>query len=256
MGIVFIGMETSGELRRRFQQAGHETYSCDVLPSEDGGEEMAHRDGLPMGRHLVGDVFETLENMWATDLWPDLAVFHPTCTNLTGSAEWAYKDPDFDRYPGVGYHQKLKPGTLFGADRRAARDADLDGVRRIMALPIRRKVIENPVGVIGSRIMRATDITQPHEFGDDASKKTCWWFLGKDGQTLADMIVPRDSAKRVRGRMIGGRERWANQTDSGQDRATPADDRWKDRSRTFPGLASSLVAHWSPLVDVAPAEFV
>src|SRR5690242_19922970 len=98
--IVFIGMETSGALRRRFQALGHETYSCDMLPAEDhGGEEMTYsKDGRPLGRHMVGDVFEQLENMWATDMWPELAVFHPTCTYLTVSAAWAFKDPDFKRY--------------------------------------------------------------------------------------------------------------------------------------------------------------
>lgn len=160
--IVFIGMETSGALRRRFQALRHETYSCDMLPSEDGGEEMTHYDGLPLGRHLVGDVFETLDNLWATDLWPDLAIFHPTCTYLTNSAEWAFSDPDFDRYPGVGYHQKVRPGTLTGALRRDARERSLDNVRRIMALPIKRKVIENPRGAIGSRIMGPTQVVQPY----------------------------------------------------------------------------------------------
>ena len=116
--IVFIGMETSGELRRRFQALGHETYSCDVLPSEDGGEG-----------HIVGDVFDTLDDMWGNGLWPDLAIFHPSCTYLTNSAEWAYSDPDFARYPGVGYHQKVKPETLVGIERRAAREAALNDVR-------------------------------------------------------------------------------------------------------------------------------
>lgn len=253
MGLVFIGMETSGELRRRFQAAGHETYSCDVLSSEDGGEEMAYNNSLPMGRHLVGDVFETLENMWANDLWPDFAVFHPTCTYLTGSAEWAYNDPDYSRYPGVGYHQRVKPGTLTGATRRAARAAALLDVRRLMALPIKRKVIENPVGAIGTKIMPATDIVQPYEFGDDASKKTCLWLLSEDNHPQRDMIAPRDPAKRVAGRIVNGRERWANQTDSGQNRLSPGDARWKDRSRTFPGVADSLVAHWSKFVDMGEA---
>lgn len=111
--IAFIGMETSGQLRRRFQAMGIETYSCDVLPAEDGGEEMSYSpDGLPLGRHLVGDVFETLWIIWAKGLWPGLAVFHITCTYLTNSAAWAFNDPDYDRYPGVGYHQRVKPGTL------------------------------------------------------------------------------------------------------------------------------------------------
>lgn len=179
MTIIFIGMETSGAFRRRFQSMGFETYSCDTLPSEDGGEEMAYSaQGLPLGRHMIGDVYQTLENFWANDMWPDLAIFHITCTYLTGSAEWAFKDPDFERYPGVGYHQRLKPGTLYGAARREAREKSKDEFRRVIHLPIRRKVVENPVGAL-SQIRKPSQIIQPFQFGDDASKKTCLWFIGK-----------------------------------------------------------------------------
>jgi len=244
--IAFIGMETSGALRRRFQALGVETYSCDLLPSEDGGEAMAYSDdGLPLGRHLVGDVFEVLGNFWANDLWPNLAIFHPECTYLTGSAEWAYKDPDFSRYPGVGYHQRVKPGTLTGEARRAARAAALDQWRALMALKIARKVFENPVGVVGTAIRPSSQIVQPFEHGDDASKKTCLWFVDADGFPLPGMALPIDPANRIPGRIVGGVERWANQTDSGQNRLSPGADRWKDRSRTFPGVADAMANYWS-----------
>ena len=256
-GIVLIGMETSGALRRRFQARGFETYSVDVLPSEDGGEEMAFSDDRqPLGRHLVGDVWRELDNLWANDLWPALAVFHITCTYLTCSAEWAYADPDFERYPGVGYHQKVKPGTLVGAERRQAREAAKDEFRRVAALPIRRKVVENPRGALSS-IRRASQIIQPNWFGDDASKATCLWFMGKDGEELPDMrLRPTGQAP---GRIVDdgrpqlglfgtGVERWSNQTDSGQNNAPPRPDRWKDRSRTFPGVADAMADQWAPLI--------
>lgn len=257
-GIVVIGMETSGELRRRFQAEGFETYSIDNLPSEDGGEEMAYSDdGIPLGRHIVGDVFEVLENMWATDLWPSFAIFHPTCTYLTGACAWAFKDGP--------YHQRVKPGTLVGPARREARAAALDDVRRIFALPIWRKVIENPVGTISSAIRRPSQIIQPYEFGDDASKKTCLWYVGKDGEALEDMALPIDPAARCPGRLVTiprsksnphlgfvTVERWANQTDSGQNRLTPGEARWKDRSRTYPGVANAMARMWAPMVDCAP----
>lgn len=246
MSIVFIGGETSGALRRRFQALGFETYSADLLPSEDGGEEMAHHNSLPMGRHLIGDYFETLENLWSNDLWPELAIFHPTCTDLTVSAEWAYKDPDFVRYPGVGYHQKTKPGTLTGSARRDARERQLDHVRRIIALPIQRKVIENPIGVISTRIKKHSEIVQPYQFGDDASKATALWYLDKDGNDLSDMRLPRDPDKYVAPTLRkNGKRYWANQTDTGQNRLSPGADRWKERSRTFDGIADAMAAHWS-----------
>ncbi len=246
--VVFIGMETSGALRSRFQQLGFFTISCDTLPAEDGSVYPEAWQGKALGGHIQGDVFETLEWMWAAGLWPDLAVFHPTCTYLTCSAEWAYNDPDYVKYPGVGYHQKVKPETLVGADRRAAREEAKNGFRRICALPIARKVIENPVGALSS-IRPVSQFHQPFEHGDDASKKTCTWYVGKDGEPLPDMVIPVDPAKRVPGRVVKGLERWANQTDSGQNKlGAGTKDRWKERSRTYPGLADAWVAHWASLI--------
>lgn len=238
--IVFIGMETSGALRRRFQAKGFETYSCDLLPSEDGGEEMAYSDEeLPLGRHMVGDVFASLENMRANDMWPELAIFHPSCTYLTNSAAWAYGDGP--------YHQKVKPDTLVGKARREAREQALADVRRIMALPIAHKAIENPIGAIGTAIRRPSQTIQPYNFGDDASKITGLWL---DGLPL---LTP---TKHIDGRMVewphgSGRmvERWGNQTDSGQNRLTPNKDRWKDRSRTYPGIADAMVDQWTAFLN-------
>ena len=121
--------------------------------------------------------------------------------------------------------------------------AALDDVRKIMALPIRRKVIENPKGAIGTFIMKPTQVVQPYECGDDASKATCLWMLDKDGQQDASMRLPIDPAKRVQGRIVNGVERWANQTDTGQNRLSPGADRWKERSRTYPGIADAIAAH-------------
>lgn len=246
---IFIGMETSGALRGGFAAQRHDVISCDVLPAEDGGTA---------GQHIVGDVFETLEDLWRAGWWPDFAMFHITCTYLTNSAAWAFNDPDFERYPGVGYHQRVKPGTLTGAARRAAREASKDEFRRVLALPIARKVVENPVGAL-SQIMTPTQIIQPYEHGDDASKATCLWMFGRDGEPLPEMRLPVDPANRVPGRMVewprgSGRmvERWSNQTDSGQNALSPGDERWKDRSRTLPGIADAMVERWGR----APADQV
>ena len=138
--------------------------------------------------------------------------------------------------------------SAFSPERSRALSADarvaaLDDVRKIMALPIRRKVIENPRGAIGSMIAKPTQVVQPYEFGDDASKATCLWMLDKDGQQDASMRLPIDPAKRVQGRIVNGVERWANQTDTGQNRLSPGADRWKERSRTYPGIADAIAAH-------------
>lgn len=248
-GIVFIGMETSGEYRRRFQAMGFETYSADLLPSEDGGEAMTYGfGGLELGCHIVGDAFEVLETLWGRGLWPDFSIWHPDCTHVTGAAAWAFKDPDFSRYPGVGYHQKVKPGTLTGEARREAREKSRDQFRKIRGLDIPAKVIENPVGGF-SEIDSPTETLQPFEFGDDASKRTCHWYYGESGEVERKLILPRDPAKFIRPTLrSNGKSYYANQTDTGQNRLSPGDERWKDRSRTYPGIADAGAAHWSQFI--------
>lgn len=223
MAIVFIGMETSGALRRRFQARGFETYSGDLLPSEDGGEG-----------HIVGDVFDTLELLRELGKWPDLAIFHPDCTYLTSAAEWAYSDGP--------YHQKVKPGTLVGAARREARAKALDVVARILALKIKRKVIENPIGAI-TRLRGFDQIIQPHQFGDDASKATGLILDGLPA-LFPTRLAPGRLVEWPKGSGCFVR-RWANQSDGGQNRLPPSPTRWKDRARTFPGVADAMVDQWA-----------
>lgn len=211
---VLIGCESSGVTRRAFRAAGHDAYSCDLLPAEDGSPY-----------HFQCDVRDVL------DLWWDLGIFHPDCTYLTCSAEWAYTDGP--------YHQNIKPGTLVGAARRQARDEALDFVRVIMKAPIKRKAIENPRGVISTRIIPATQYIQPYEYGDDASKITGLWL---------ENLPPLVPTCRIPGRIVtfNGKqvERWANQTDSGQNKLTPSPDRWRERSRTYDGWAQAMVTQW------------
>lgn len=236
---VFVGMETSGEMRRRLVLLGHRVISCDLLPADDGAE---------LGMHIQGDVFETVSALVRAGWLPDFGIFHPTCTMHTLAAAWAFSDPDFDRYPGVGYHQRVQPGTLTGAARRAARDVAEADCERIKSLPF-PKVVENPKGTLPTRTSygKAHQVLRPNEHGDDASKDTCVWFFDANGQPMRFFYVPVDPCKRVAGRVVewprgSGRlvERWANQTDSGQNNVTPGEDRWKDRSKTYPGIADAL----------------
>lgn len=205
-------------IRRALRAVGIDAYSCDLLPADDGSPH-----------HIQGDVFAHLDMGW------DLGIFHPTCTYLTCAAEWAYGDGP--------YHQQVRPGTLVGAARRAAREAAIADVRRLLSAPIPRIAVENPVGVLSSRVRRPDQVIQPYQFGDDASKGTCLWLVN------LPLLV---STRRVAGRMVEHRgrlvERWANQTDSGQNRLPPTSDRWKLRSATYPGIADAIADQWGRLL--------
>jgi len=160
------------------------------------------------GPHYQGDVLDVLDAGW------DLMVAHPPCTYLSVS----------------GMHWTAR-GLR---DPRLTEDA-LAFVQRLMDAPIPRIAVENPVSIISSRIRKPDQIVQPYEYGHDASKKTCLWLKG------LPLLRPTE---RVEPRVVNGRARWGNQTDSGQNRLGPSEDRWKIRSATFTGIAAAMAAQW------------
>lgn len=177
------------------------------------GHDAISCDLLPTerdGPHYQGDVFDIINDGF------DLMVAHPPCTYLSVSGlHWNKRNPDRAR--------RTEDGLLF--------------VQALMDAPIEKICIENPVSCISTRIRRPDQIIQPYEFGHDASKKTCLWL--KNLPPLS-----KDISLRVPGRMVNGKERWANQTDSGQNRLGPSEDRWKVRSETYSGIAKAMAEQW------------
>ena len=227
---VLVACEFSGVVRDAFIARGHDAMSCDLLPTD-----------IP-GPHFQGDVIEILDDRW------DLLIAHPPCTYLTCSAEWAYKDVQTKR---------IKPGTLIGAERRKAREEAVDFFMRFANAPIKKICIENPVGVMSTRWRKPDQIIQPYEFGHDASKKTCLWLKNLAPLVPTAYVKPRlicSSCGRVltfdyyacpdcryEGRLL---PRWANQTDSGQNRLPPSKDRGHIRSVTYTGIAKAMAEQW------------
>jgi hypothetical protein len=193
---VLVACEFSGIVRDAFIRRGHVAYSCDLLPTSAPGP------------HLQGDVRDYLDLGW------DLMISHPPCTYVCVS----------------GIHWT----TRGLRDPKLTEDA-LDFVRLLLAAPIKRKALENPVSIISSRIRKPTQIIQPHQFGHDASKKTCLWL---------DELPPLTPTKYVPPRMVKGKPRWANQTDSGQNKITPSADRWALRAETYSGIADAMADQW------------
>lgn len=231
MADVLIGYSACQLTREAFERHGHRVWTCDLLPARGPGH-----------RHLQCDIWDALRSReW------DLAVLHPMCTYLTVSAAWAYGDGP--------YHQKVKPGTLVGAARRAARDEAIENVRQLLALPF-AVVVENPAPTFLSRAIRQPDqIIQPNQFGDDASKSTGLWLKGPPKLRPTGFCEPRLVCSDGHVFTYGqhrcpecGSERylprWANQTNSGQNNLGPSDDRWLERSKTYPGIAAAMGDQW------------
>lgn len=198
---ILVACEYSGTVRDAFIRGGHEAMSCDLLPTDAPGP------------HYQGDVMDIIGDGW------DLMVAHPPCTYLSVS----------------GMHWT----TRGLRDPQLTEDA-LEFVRQLMAAPIPRIAIENPVSVISSRIRKPDQIITPYQFGHDASKKTCLWLKGLPLLRPTQFIEPR---------IVNGKPRWGNQTDSGQNKLPPSADRWKIRSETYTGIANAMADQWGELCN-------
>lgn len=166
------------------------------------------------GVHYRGDVFDLLySQQW------DLMIAHPPCTYLSVS----------------GLHWNKRGVLVDGRPRADLTEEALCFVQRLMDAPIERIAIENPISCISSRIRKPDQIIQPWMFGEDASKSTCLWL-----KNLPKLVA----TEIVRGRIVDGKERYGNQTDSGQNKLAPSKDRWKDRSRTYLGIAKAMAEQW------------
>ena len=165
----------------------------------------------PLGDHYQCDAKEILDHGW------DLLIAHPPCTYLSVS----------------GMHWT----TRGLRDPKLTEDA-LHFVKLFMDAPIKRIAIENPVSIISSRIRKPDQTIQPYQFGHDASKKTCLWLKNLPPLQPTEFIEPR---------MIDGKPRWSNQTDSGQNKLAPSKDRWKMRSKTYEGIANAMAKQWGNL---------
>lgn len=160
------------------------------------------------GPHYQGDVRDVLYEHW------DMLIGHPPCTYLSVSGmHWTTR--------GLRDPQLTEDALAFA--------------KLLMDAPIAKIAIENPVSIISSRIRKPDQIIQPYEFGHNASKKTCLWLKNLPLLRPTEYVEPR---------IVDGKRRWANQTDSGQSNLPPSKDRWKLRSKTYQGIADAMADQW------------
>ena len=187
---ILVGCEYSGIVRDAFAMRGHDAWSCDILDTESEGN------------HIKGNVLEYLHLNW------DLAIFHPPCTHLSVSgARW--------------FTEGKKPMHL--------REQALNFVKKLMAAPIERICIENPVSVISSHIREADQTINPYQFGHTEYKKTCLWLknlpLLKETDNVLEETkkLPDNISKRI----------WYLGSGKG-----------KERSKFYTGIASAMADQW------------
>jgi hypothetical protein len=115
-------------------------------------------------------------------------------------------------------------GARWFKDKLVEQQEALDFVRMLLDAPIPRIALENPISIISSKIRKPDQIVQPWMFGHGETKATCLWLKG------LPLLTPTD--------VVEGREAKVH-------RMSPGPDRWKDRSRTYLGVARAMAAQWN-----------
>jgi len=164
---------------------------------------------------------------WSCDLLP-----------TEGDARWHYQGDVFDII-GDGWdlliaHPPCTDLAVSGARHFAAKIADgrqalaLDFVRRMLDAPIKHIALENPVSVISSHIRKPDQTFHPYHFGHGEVKRTCLWLKN----------LPKLRATNI----VDGREERIH-------RMPPGPNRWKERSRTLPGIANAMAEQWGDYIE-------
>ena len=224
---VLIACEFSGTVRKAFRALGHDAWSCDLLPAEDGGE------------HYQQNVLMILDRGW------DLMIAHPPCTHLAVSGARWFKEKVVEQL------------------------AALEFVQRLLDAPIPHIALENPVSVISSRIRKPDQIIQPWQHGHGETKTTCLWLKDLPKLEPTDIVVPEWAVKADGSIHMSAKGKRDNPTHFLTGRTTrvlkgeqlaqwerihkepPGPDRWKNRSRTYAGIAKAMAEQWGGHVALA-----
>lgn len=115
-------------------------------------------------------------------------------------------------------------GARWFKDKTEEQQEALRFVQTLLEAPVPRICLENPVSVISTRIRRPDQTIQPWEHGHGETKATCLWLKN------LPQLLPTN--------VVEGRENKVH-------RMAPSGDRWKNRSRTYPGIAKAMAEQWS-----------
>ena len=151
---VLVACECSGVVRRAFRERGHDAWSCDLLPAEDGDPHHYRDDAIHIayGAHHF-----------------DLMIAHPPCDHLAVSGARWFKEKQAD----------------------GRQQAALEFVQLLMDAPIPRIAVENPISIISSRIRKPDQIIQPWQYGHGETKATCLWLKGLPLLQPTDVVEGR-----------------------------------------------------------------
>lgn len=117
-------------------------------------------------------------------------------------------------------------GARWFKHKKEVQDEAINFFMALANAPINRIAIENPVGIMSTRFRKPDQIIQPWQFGHGETKATCLWLKN----------LPKLSPTKI----VEGRENriW---------KMAPSPNRWKERSRTYDGIAEAIAEQWGNL---------
>jgi hypothetical protein len=166
---ILVACESSGRVRAALRARGHEAWSCDLAPAEDGSRWHIQGDALEAAETGCPPDFHGYNRYWIQP-WDAMIAF-PPCTHLCSSgARW--------------FAEKRLDGR---------QQAGIDFFMSLWNSPIPRKAMENPIGIM-SRILRKPDqIIQPWMFGHGETKATCLWLQGLPKLVPTNVVNGREN---------------------------------------------------------------
>lgn len=183
-------------VRRAFRALGHDAWSCDLLPAEDGSEF-----------HIEGDAFSFYALGERAADW-DLVVAHPPCTDLAVSgARW------FPAKRASGEQQR-----------------SIDFFMRFANCKCPKVAIENPISIMSTVWRKPDQVIQPWQFGHGEVKATCLWLKGLPKLEPTKIVSGREA--RVH-KMPPGPNRWRERSRTLRGIAEAMADQW---SRPVPQM--------------------
>ena len=117
-------------------------------------------------------------------------------------------------------------GARWFKDKVTEQAEALEFVQQLMNAPIPMIALENPISIISTRIRKPDQIVQPWQFGHGETKSTCLWL--KNLPKLEPTNIVDGRADRIH-------------------KMPPSPDRWRERSRTYPGIAAAMAQQWGTI---------
>lgn len=176
---VLVACEFSGTVRNAFLERGHDAWSCDLLPAEDGSN-----------RHIRGDVRDILDDGW--DL---MMVAHPPCTRLCNSGVRWLTDPPPGKTKEQMWQELHEGAELFSTLWNAS---------------IERICVENPVmhkhaKALIRNYQEFAQSVQPWQFGHGEVKRTCFWLKNLPPLQPTNIVEGREARVHL---MPPSKDRW------------------------------------------------